>query len=284
MWADRPGSTRIEGLPRDGQPRTAERDGGGYVVTMRAEARPSWREHAERSGHRRDDNQEHEGWKETEHQGEGEPYGRAAGFGLGTEPCPAAKRLGGRRSPPFRGVERGRRGSELVEARPLAHRTERGGWRPPHVELGRRTSELTPQGGRATLRDPHERPIRVETGQQAGAEQVDDRGSCGGTLGPQLRRRSPGRRSPDEQNATARGERDQARTAPDQQGDPDRCHRSGDPDSDDPATTTHRPRPGGDLRPRRFLTVVRRPVGQGWPLELRGCQRRARWERRGSSR
>src|SRR6266511_2626326 len=191
MWADRPGSTRIEGLPRDGQPRTAERDGGGYVVTMRAEARPSWREHAERSGHRRDDNQEHEGWKETEHQGEGEPYGRAAGFGLGTEPCPAAKRLGAsgqrlgrRRSPPFRGVERGRRGSELVEARPLAHRTERGGWRPPHVELGRRTSELTPQGGRATL------------------------------LGPQLRRRSPGRRSPDEQNATARGERDQARTAP----------------------------------------------------------------------
>src|SRR6266542_641181 len=258
MWADRPGSTRIEGLPRDGQPRTAERDGGGYVVTMRAEARPSWREHAERSGHRRDDNQEHEGWKETEHQGEGEPYGRAAGFGLGTEPCPAAKRLGAsgqrlgrRRSPPFRGVERGRRGSELVEARPLAHRTERGGWRPPHVELGRRTSELTPQGGRATLRDPHERPIRVETGQQAGAEQVDDRGSCGGTLGPQLRRRSPGRRSPDEQNATARGERD-------------------------PATTTHRLRPGGDLRPRRFLTVVRRPVGQGWPLELRGCQRRAR--------
>src|SRR6266511_3251703 len=150
MWADRPGSTRIEGLPRDGQPRTAERDGGGYVVTMRAEARPSWREHAERSGHRRDDNQEHEGWKETEHQGEGEPYGRAAGFGLGTEPCPAAKRLGAS--------------------------GQRLGWRPPHVELGRRTSELTPQGGRATLRDPHERPIRVETGQQAGAEQVDDRG------------------------------------------------------------------------------------------------------------
>src|SRR6266540_4363218 len=91
MWADRPGSTRIEGLPRDGQPRTAERDGGGYVVTMRAETRPSWREHAERSGHRRDDNGGHEGGRETQPQGEGEPYVRGAGLGVGTVPWHAAE-------------------------------------------------------------------------------------------------------------------------------------------------------------------------------------------------
>ncbi|HEX9342335.1 MAG TPA: hypothetical protein VF995_01805 [Actinomycetota bacterium] len=130
--------------------------------------------------HGRNHREQHKRWKEAKDQGEGQPYAGTARVGFGGQAgsdaeCLGAgrERLGRGHSPPFRRIERGGGSAQLVKSSPLGGGTQGRGGRASKVEVRRHPAKLRAERFGAAFSDPLDSKVRVEPGEEAGAEQID---------------------------------------------------------------------------------------------------------------